>query len=119
MAESTRYVGVRRPRIDSRDKVLGRTRYTGDLVHRGLLHGRIVPSLEAHALIRGIDANAALGLPGVVGVLTADDLPTAWRGPERRFEPLAREEVVFAGQPVALVVAESEAVADDAAELVE
>jgi CO/xanthine dehydrogenase Mo-binding subunit len=71
--------------------------------------------LYAHARIRVIDASAALRLPGVVAVLTAADLPTVSRGTERRFEPLARDEVVFVGQPVALVVAETEAAAADAA----
>ena len=52
-------------------------------------------------------------------MLTAADLPTAWNGPERRFEPLASAEVVFVGQPVALVVGETEAAAADAAALVE
>jgi CO/xanthine dehydrogenase Mo-binding subunit len=79
----------------------------------------MVASLEAHALIRGIDVTRALESPGVVAVLTARDLPTVWDGPERRFEPLARDEVVFAGQPVAIVVADTEAAAEDAAELVE
>jgi CO/xanthine dehydrogenase Mo-binding subunit len=119
MVEPRRYVGVRRPRIDGREKVLGATRYAGDLVRPGLLHARIVPSLSAHARIRGVDGTLALEIPGVVAVLTAADLPTVWRGPERRFEPLARDETVFAGQPVALVVAVSEAVAEDAALLVE
>jgi CO/xanthine dehydrogenase Mo-binding subunit len=119
MAESTRYVGVRRPRIDARDKVLGATRYGGDRVMPGLLHARIVPSVYAHAMVRGIDMQAALDVPGVVAVLTAADLPTTWHGPERRFEPLARHEVVFVGQPVALVVAETDAAAADAVNLVE
>ena len=119
MADSTRYVGVRRPRIDGREKVLGATRYGADLTRPGLLHARIVPSVYAHARIRAIDAAAARRVPGVVAVLTAADLPTVWRGPERRFEPLARDEVVFVGQPVALVVAESEAAAADAVGLVE
>ena len=51
-------------------------------------------------------------------MLTAADLPTATTGTDRTAEPLAREEVVFAGQPVALVVAETEAAAQDGAELV-
>jgi len=54
----------------------------------------------------------------VVAVLTADDLPLASAGSDRTTEPLARTEVVFAGQPVALVVAESEAAAEDAVEAV-
>ena len=118
-AESTRYVGTRRPRIDSREKVIGATRYAGDLTVPGLLHARIVPSLHAHARIRAIDAAAALAVPGVVAVLTAKDLPIVGHGEERRFEPLARDVAVFAGQPVALVIGETEAAAEDAVDLVQ
>ena len=60
-----------------------------------------------------IDTEAALAVPGVVAVLTAADLPVSPDAPGRAGEPLAREEVVFAGQPVALVVAETEAAAED------
>ena len=74
---------------------------------------------EAHAKIVAISTDEALALPGVVAVLTAADLPLVGNGPGRLYEPLAREEVVYAGQPVALVVAESEALAEDAAELVD
>jgi CO/xanthine dehydrogenase Mo-binding subunit len=111
-------IGVRRPRLDAAEKVTGKTRYAGDQPLLGLLHARLVLSHEAHALIRRIDAGEALALPGVVAVLTAADLPTAGKGSDRASEPLAREEVVFAGQPLALVVAESEATAEDAAERV-
>jgi CO/xanthine dehydrogenase Mo-binding subunit len=85
----------------------------------GLLHARIVPSLYAHARIRAIDAAEALAVPGVVAVLTARDLPIVGHSAERRFEPLARDEAVFAGQPVALVIGETEAAAEDAADLVQ
>jgi len=119
MAESTRYVGIRRPRVDSREKVMGATRYAGDLTVPGLLHARIVPSLYAHARIRAVDAAEALAVPGMVAVLTAQDLPIVRRGEERRYEPLARDEVLFAGQPVALVIAETETAAEDAAGLVQ
>ena len=118
MAESTRYVGTRRPRIDGREKVIGATRYAADLTRPGLLHARVVGSIYAHARIRGVDAEAALAVPGVVAVLTAKDLPIVAFGEERRFEPLADTEAVFAGQPVALVIASSEAAAADAARLV-
>jgi CO/xanthine dehydrogenase Mo-binding subunit len=110
-------IGVRRPRIDAPEKVTGATRYAADGLVHGLLHARLVLSPEAHALVRGIDKDAALGIPGVVAVLTAADLPET-TGNDRTAQPLAREEVVFAGQPVALVVAESEAAAEDGAELV-
>ncbi len=62
--------------------------------------------------------SAARAVAGVVAVLTAADLPIKGSGAGRSFEPLARDEVVFAGQPVAMVVAESEAIAADGAELV-
>ncbi len=112
-------MGIRRPRLDSREKVIGATRYAGDLTVPGLLHARLVPSLHAHARIRAIDATAALAVPGVVAVLTAKDLPIVGHGEERRYEPLARDVAVFAGQPVALVIGESEAAAEDAVDLVQ
>ena len=111
-------IGVARPRLDAPDKVTGATRYAADGYVHGLLHARLVLSTEAHALIRGSTRDAALAVPGVVAVLTADDLPIAGAGNDRTAEPLAREEVVFAGQPVAIVVAESEAAAEDGAEAV-
>jgi CO/xanthine dehydrogenase Mo-binding subunit len=112
--EATGLVGVARPRVDSEDKVRGVTRYAADQLQAGLLHARIVPSIYAHARIRGIDASDALALPGVVAVLTAADLPIAGSDDMRMFEPLAREEALFVGHPVALVVAETEAAAADA-----
>jgi CO/xanthine dehydrogenase Mo-binding subunit len=111
-------VGVSRPRPDSNEKVRGTTRFAADVRVQGLLHARVVPSLYAHARILGIDASAALAVPGVVAVMTAADLPIAGADNMRMYEPLARSEALFAGQPVALVVAETEAAAQDAAELV-
>jgi CO/xanthine dehydrogenase Mo-binding subunit len=70
-------------------------------------------------MIAAIDADDARLLPGVVAVLTAADLPIVAAGKGRLYEPLAREEVVYAGQPVALVVAQTEAQAEDAASLVD
>jgi CO/xanthine dehydrogenase Mo-binding subunit len=114
----TEVIGVPRPRIDAPEKVTGATRYAADGYVHGLLHARLVLSTEAHALVRAVEKEAALAVPGAVAVLTAADLPTEGTGSDRTAEPLAREEVVFAGQPVAIVVAESEAAAEDAAELV-
>jgi len=111
-------IGVSRPRIDAPDKVSGATRYAADGYVHGLLHARPILSTEAHARIRRVDREDALAVPGVVAVLIAADLPTATTGTDRTAEPLAREEVVFAGQPLALVVAESEAAAEDGAESV-
>ncbi|HET8977767.1 MAG TPA: xanthine dehydrogenase family protein molybdopterin-binding subunit [Solirubrobacteraceae bacterium] len=112
-------IGVSTPRRDSGPKVRGATRFAGDAPVPGLLHARLVLAHEAHARIAAVNPGPALELPGVVAVLTAADLPIVAAGKGRLYEPLAREEVVYAGQPVALVVAESEAVAEDAAQLVE
>ncbi len=112
-------IGASLPRRDSESKVRGTLRFAADVPVVGLLHARLVLAHEAHATISGIDTEAARATPGVVAVLTAGDLPLVGTGPGRLNEPLAREEVVYAGQPVALVVAESEAQAEDGAQLVE
>jgi CO/xanthine dehydrogenase Mo-binding subunit len=111
-------IGVSRPRTDSPEKVSGATQYAADEGLTGLLHARLVLSTEAHAVIQSIERDAALAVRGVVAVLTADDLPVVSEGSGRSHEPLARSEVVFSGQPIALVVAESEAAAEDGAEAV-
>jgi len=120
LSEATDLIGRSRPRVDSRDKVLGATQYADDIPAptRELLHARLVLSLYAHARIASIDATAALRVPGVVAVLTADDLPIRGSGQPRMFNPLARGQVVFAGQPVAIVVATSVDAAVDGVEAV-
>src|SRR5437868_14776064 len=104
-------IGVSTPRRDSEPKVRGTTRFAADLPVAGLLHGRLVLAHEAHAMISAIRTDIASAGPGVVAVLTASDLPIMGSGPGRLYEPLAREEVVYAGQPVAIVVALTEAAA--------
>ncbi len=110
-------IGVARRRRDGSEKVRGATRYVGDMDVPGLLHARPVLAAEAHARLLGIETGDALAVPGVVAVLTAADLPLAG-GTGRVAEPLAREEIVWSGQPVALVIAETEAAAEDGAALV-
>ena len=113
-------VGRSWARLDSREKVLGSTRYAAD-VHvpiKGLLHARLVLSVYAHAKIDSIDKTAALAVPGVVAVLTIDDLPIKGAADMRMFTPLARHQVVWAGQPVAIVVAESPGAAEDGVDAV-
>lgn len=112
-------IGVSTPRRDSEPKVRGTARFGADLPVPGLLHARLVLAHEAHARVARIRTDAAAELPGVVAVLTAAELPIVKSGVGRMYEPLAREEVVYAGQPVAIVVAETEALAEDGAELVE
>jgi CO/xanthine dehydrogenase Mo-binding subunit len=111
-------IGVARPRPDGPPKVRGATRFAADRHVRGVLHARLVLSPRAHARIRSIDASEALALPGVVAVLTASDLPITAEGSDRLAAPLAASEVVFAGQPVALVVGRTPEAAADGVEAV-
>lgn len=112
-------IGVSTPRRDSETKVRGRTRYAADTEISGLLHARLVLAHEAHGRVTAIRTGEATALAGVVRILTAAELPIVATGKGRLYHPLASEEVVYAGQPVAIVVAESEAIAEDAAQLVE
>ena len=112
-------IGQSVPRLDGREKATGATRYAGDLHLPGMVHARLVLSPHAHARIVRIDGRAAATQPGVVGVFTGHDLPLVKPDPTDRGRcPLAIGRVVFVGHPVAAVVAETEAQAEDAAQLV-
>jgi CO/xanthine dehydrogenase Mo-binding subunit len=106
-------IGISRRRSDGEGKVRGSTRFAADVPVNGLLHARLVLAAEAHGRIAGIDVSAALEVAGVVAVLTAADLPFVDGAAGRAGQPLARSEIVYSGQPVALVVAETEAAAAD------
>ncbi len=112
------FVGKPTPMIDGPAKVTGNLKYTGDLKLAGMLHARFVLSSYAHAAIQGIDTEAALAVPGVHSVLTAADLPDVTPSSRARLM-LARERVIFVGQPIAMVLADTPAAAADGAELVE
>jgi CO/xanthine dehydrogenase Mo-binding subunit len=110
-------VGTPTRRLEGRDKVVGATRYTADLDVGGLLHVQLVLSHVASARIRSIETSAARSVPGVVDVVVAGDLPKQdVAGPD---QPLATVRVFYAGQPVAAVIATSEAAAHDGAAAVE
>lgn len=110
-------VGTPTPLIDGEARVRGRLRFTADYIEPRTLAMRLVTSPYAHARVRSIDTEAACALPGVVRVMTARDLPEVT--PTNRVRLLlARDRAVFAGHPVALVIAESEAAAEDGADAV-
>jgi len=110
-------VGTPTRRLEGREKVVGATRYTADLDVAGLLHVQLVLSHLASARIRSIETSAARSVPGVVDVVVAGDLPEQdVAGPD---QPLATDRVFYAGQPVAAVIATSEAAAHDGAAAVE
>ena len=111
------HVGTSRPVIDGREKVLGATRFGTDQSCPGMLHGRLVTSPYAHATFSTLQTEEARATEGVTAVITADDLPSLVPATRGRLL-LARHRVIFVGQPVALVLAETEAAAEDGAEKV-
>src|SRR5829696_3948748 len=114
------YLGKGRKAIDGMEKITGQARYAGDVTLPGMLHARPVLSPYAHANIVSIGMTTAKQMPGVVAVLAAGDLTTKDRAINSRHSAvLARDKVYFRGQPVVVVVAESEQAARDAADAVE
>ncbi|MGD9405725.1 MAG: xanthine dehydrogenase family protein molybdopterin-binding subunit [Anaerolineae bacterium] len=113
-------VGKSVPRIDMYDKVTGSATFADDIQFGpGLYYGRLVRSPHAHALIRKIDATRALALPGVKAVVTGADVPKNI-GLYLIDRPIfARERARYVGEPVAGVVAISEEIAHEAAQMVE
>lgn len=115
----TSLIGRPLPRHDALAKVTGAARYPGDLFTPDTLHLKVVFAGRAHARIRGIDASAALAHPGVVAVLTANDVPYNAFGLIDADQPVLCADVVrFHGDKVALVVAESAEAAEAAVVLV-
>ena len=107
-------IGKETRRQDAPDKLTGRARYAGDIALAGMLHARLVLSPYAHARIVSIDTSAALEVPGVKAVYTSETLAMAKRGSASRTQaPLAEDEVLWCGHPVAIVLAETEAAAED------
>ena len=124
-----RYAGTRAPRIEDKRLLTGHGTFVDDVQRPGMVHACFVRSPFARASINGIDASAALALPGVHAVFTAADLnpdvKEAWHAvagkdiPDTPRPPLAEGEVKFVGDPVALVIADSRYLAEDAVDLVD
>lgn len=115
-------VGESVRRVDGVPKVTGAARYTGDLTPPGTCHAAIVRSPYPHAIIKSIESSAARRYPGVVAVVTAEDLADVHLrfGQFMTDRPLiASKEARFVGEPVVGVVAENPYIAAEAAALVE
>ncbi|MCH8282937.1 MAG: molybdopterin-dependent oxidoreductase, partial [Chloroflexi bacterium] len=118
-------VGTRPIRHDGTDKVTGRAKYGADFQAAGLLSGSVLRSPHAHALIKSIDVSKAAAFPGVKAVMTGQDMPVAGMAdPSRatRFASdnvMARDKVVYKGQPVAAVAAVNVHVAEEAVSLIQ
>jgi CO/xanthine dehydrogenase Mo-binding subunit len=116
-------VGRPVPRLEGRDKVTGRAEYTHTLRLPGMLHAKIFRSTVPHGRIRKVDTSAAKKVPGVMHVVTIDDvkkvLPNPYYGPAFHDQPiLADGKVRFVGEPVAVVLAADPHVADEAVQLI-
>jgi len=117
-------IGCKRKRVEDIRFVQGKGNYVDDFVLPGMVFGDFVRSPYAHARIKKIDKSAALALPGVKAVLTAEDLiplnlhymPTLAGDVQA---VLAHEKVLFQNQEVAFVIAEDRYIAADAVELVQ
>jgi len=124
MSEARPYsvIGKSVPKIDARDKVTGRAKYTGDLKMPGMLIGKVLRSPHAHARILAIDTSRAERIPGVMAVITAKDVPSTVYGisPARYDETIfAIEKVIQVGDKVAAVAAVDEETAVKALGLIE
>ncbi len=123
-----KHFGARIARLEDPALLVGRARFVDDLKLAGCLEACFVRSPHPHAKIRSIDATKALAMPGVHAVLTADDLPPrmangqipmlvpspALKTPRTQLA-LARSEVCYVGQTIAVVIADSRYLAEDAA----
>jgi len=129
MTGAAGWIGRSVPRTEDLRLLTGRALFVDDVHLPGLLHVAFLRSDHAHARLRGLDVSAARRRPGVVAVYTAADLGDYWRtGPvlvqpvpvpgvvfhAATQAPLVRDKVRHCGEPLAMVVAESRYVAEDA-----
>jgi len=125
----TTYTGQSIKRFEDHRLLTGQSSYVDDMTRPGMLHALIIRSPHGHARIRSIDASAALALTGVTAVITAQDiadiavLPTRESADADELNPprhpaLAVDKACYAGQPVAILLAENIYTAEDAVELV-
>jgi carbon-monoxide dehydrogenase large subunit len=129
--ESGKFVGQEVRRSEDFALVRGEGRFVDDIDLPGTLHCAFVRSPYAHARIRSIDRSAALAAPGVHAVWANEDLPAELRGPlpyntppvmidhPRLWSILAQREVCYVGEAVAVVIAQSRHLAEDACALVD
>jgi aerobic carbon-monoxide dehydrogenase large subunit len=127
---AARYVGASVHRVEDARVLTGQGRYVDDVKLPGMTHAAFLRSPYAHATVNGIDTSAAKALPGVIAVYTQDDLAAGGvypmavpQGPPDYQLPsytiLVTDRVRLIGDPVALVIAESRYVAEDALQLIE
>src|ERR1051325_5023513 len=123
MIGTNRYIGSPVERIEDLRFLRGRGEFVGDLQREGMLHAAILRSPIAHGRLAAIEATAALATSGVRAVITAKEMGAVPRiplrllplpGTERFLQPvIAADRVRYVGEPVAVVLADSPALAED------
>ncbi|HZJ58463.1 MAG TPA: molybdopterin cofactor-binding domain-containing protein [Clostridia bacterium] len=101
-------MGTTVPRKEGLDKVTGAAKYNDDIREPGLLHVKMVTSTCSHGLIKSIDVTKAWKVPGVRAVVTGDYLPVKTGSVIEDRPPIAVDKVRYFGEPVAIVVADTE-----------
>ena len=121
-------IGKSLPRVDARGKVTGDTPYSGDLSMKGMLHMKVLFAMRPHARVKWIKTGKAEAASGVVAVYTAKDIPVNEYGLQWQDQPVlcgpgsnkvGADVVRFVGDQVAVVVADTEAEAASAVNLIE
>src|SRR4051812_12664724 len=118
-------VGARLPRYDGVTHVTGRTEYVDDVRVSNMLWAKAVRSPVHHAALKGVDYLKAEAMKGVRAIVTWEDVPRLVYGHLEALgipgdEPLfAKDEIRYKGQPIALIAAETEEIAQAAVEAVE
>src|SRR6476620_4298450 len=115
-------IGISVPRVDGIEKVTGAAKFTGDLAIPGMLEAKVLRSPLPHALIESTDIIKAAALPGVIAILTRDDLKDIdpyYGNCLRDRAVVATDRVRFVGEPVAVVAAENALIAEEALALID
>jgi xanthine dehydrogenase molybdenum-binding subunit len=118
MGKGYRHIGKTAPRKDAHAIVTGRARYINDIKLPGMLYGKVLRSPHPHARIIRIDTGKAEACPGVKTVLTYKNVPE-WKAGVPYHRLVLDSTVRFVGDAVALIAAETEAIADEALELID
>jgi CO/xanthine dehydrogenase Mo-binding subunit len=117
---SYKTIGKMIGRVEGREKVSGRAKYSADQILPGTVWGKCLRSPLPHAKILSIDTSEAEALPGVLAVLTAKDIPAVLTGRRIRDMPmLAQDRVRFIGEKIAVVASEDPRVAEEAVSLID
>jgi carbon-monoxide dehydrogenase large subunit len=131
---TTRAFGARIKRNEDPRLLTGQAQFVDDIHLHGMLHAAFKRSDYAHAHLLSVDVEAARNMPGVIAVYTAEDLGDFWQPSpllvppppaqhvvfnQRTAGQLARDKVRYVGEPIAMVVAESRYLAEDALDTIE